>query len=106
MDNGLHHMTTMGKFRRLSQCATQAGHFVILAIDHRQILLDELNRHAAHPLSDAEFAAFKQEVMESLAAGVSGMLTDPAYGLGSGIPNRIIPGNVGLLAPLEVTDYG
>ncbi len=98
-------MTTMGKFRHLSQCATDDGHFVILAIDHRGNLLDDLNRHAERPLSDDEFAAFKQEVIATLSREASGLLTDPAYGLGKGIAERTIPGKIGLLAPIEVTDY-
>jgi tagatose 1,6-diphosphate aldolase len=98
-------MATLGKFRHLSQCATEAGHFVILAIDHRGNLLNDLNRHAGRRLTDDEFAAFKQEVIGGLVAEASGVLTDPAYGLGKGIADRTIPGRVGLLAPLEVTDY-
>ncbi len=98
-------MTTMGKFRHLSQCATDAGHFVILAIDHRGNLLDDLNRHSDHPLSDDDFAAFKQEVIAALSSHASGLLTDPAYGLGRGIAERSIPGRIGLLSPIEITDY-
>lgn len=98
-------MTTMGKFRHLSQCATDAGHFVILAIDHRDNLLNDLNRSSDHPLTEAEFAAFKQEVIAALSPEATGLLTDPAYGLGKGIADRAIPGRIGLLAPIEVTDY-
>src|SRR5215813_7609578 len=98
-------MTTMGKFRHLSQCATDDGHFVILAIDHRGNRLADLNRYAKQPLSDAEFAAFKQEIIGSLCPEATGLLTDPGYGLGKGIVERTIPGRIGLLAPIEVTDY-
>src|SRR5689334_1622604 len=98
-------MTSMGKFRHLSQCATDDGHFVILAIDHRGNLLDDLNKHAKQPLSDAEFAAFKQEIIANLSVEATGLLTDPAYGLGKGIAERTIPGRIGLLAPIEVTNY-
>src|SRR5882724_4370663 len=98
-------MISMGKFRHLSQCATDDGHFVILAIDHRPNLLAELNRYVARPLFDSEFADFKQEIIRRLSPESTGLLTDPAYGLSMGIPDRTIPGRIGLLAPLEVTNY-
>jgi tagatose-1,6-bisphosphate aldolase len=68
-------------------------------------LLEALNRHALQPISDAEFAAFKQAVMRAAMADVSAVLTDPAYGIGVGIAERVLSGRVGLLAPIEVTDY-
>jgi tagatose 1,6-diphosphate aldolase len=98
-------MTTMGKYRHLSQCATEAGHFFVLAIDHRGNLISELNKSAAAPLSDDDFAGFKQTVIGTLIDEASGVLTDPAYGLGIGIAQRVIPGRIGILAPIEVTDY-
>lgn len=99
-------MTSIGKYRHLTRAATPAGHFVILAIDHRANLRQKLDALAARPLSDGDFAAFKQEITTALAPYVSAVLTDPTYGLGPGIATRTLPGAVGLLAPLEVTDYG
>ncbi len=98
-------MTTLGKFRHLSRCTTTNGHFVIMAIDHRTNLLTSLNRHASTPLSNAEFVAFKQGVIRALAPQSSAVLTDPAYGIGAGITSGAIGGQIGLLAPVEVTDY-
>jgi tagatose-1,6-bisphosphate aldolase len=43
--------------------------------------------------------------MQALLPVATAVLTDPAYGLGPGITSRVIGGQVGLLAPLEVTDY-
>ena len=98
-------MTSIGKYRHLSQSSTPAGHFVILAIDHRANLLETLNKAAPSPLTDAEFIAFKQEVIRHLLPAASALLTDPAYGIGPGISQQIISGQRGLLAPIEVTDY-
>jgi len=98
-------MTTLGKRRHLAQCSTPAGHFTILAIDHRANLLESLNQHAPKPLTDDEFTAFKQQVMRHLLPEASAVLTDPAHGIGPGIASGVIGGQVGLLAPLEVTDY-
>ncbi len=93
-------MTTMGKYRHLCQCSTAEGHFVVLAIDHRAVLLDKLNQYAPKPLSDQAFVAFKQLVAGALIPEVSALLTDPAYGFSAGITQRVISGQTGLLAPL------
>lgn len=92
---------SLGKFRHLSRCSTEAGHFVILAIDHRANLRQALEH--AHPISDAEFRDFKLAVIEAARSRVSAVLGDPAYTLGSLVAQRIFTG--GLLSPLEVTDY-
>jgi len=96
----------MGKWRHLSHTTTADGHFVILAIDHRANLLEKLNQYAADPLSDADFMTFKQDVLRAIAPYSSAVLTDPAYGIAAGITTGTIAGQSGLLAPIEVTDYG
>lgn len=98
-------MTTLGKYRHLSRCSGPTGVFIILAIDHRQNLLQSLNEHAPAPLDPAAFTAFKQEVLETLIHFTTGVLTDPAHGIGPGIANKIINGWHGLIAPLEITNY-
>jgi tagatose-1,6-bisphosphate aldolase len=98
-------ITTFGKLRHLSRASTPDGHFVILAIDHRTNLLDELNKHAPAPLMDAQFAGFKREVLRHLAAASSGVLIDPTYGISYAIADGTLHGRLGLLAPVEVTDY-
>lgn len=96
-------MTTLGKYLHLMQSSTPAGHFTILAIDHRGNLMDSLSKHA--PVTPESFTAFKQQVMTHLVPFASAVLVDPEYGLRPGIKNGIIHGQVGLLAPLEVTNY-
>ncbi len=98
-------MTTMGKFRHLSRCSTIDGHFVILAIDHRDSLLNSLNRYALHPLNETQFKEFKQQVMVKLLPEASAVLADPAYGLGVGITEYVIDSQFGMLSPIEITDY-
>ncbi|MCA9915008.1 MAG: tagatose 1,6-diphosphate aldolase [Anaerolineae bacterium] len=99
-------MTTMGKFRHLSRATTADGHFVIMAIDHRTNLLEKLNQTAATPYDDAAFSAFKLDVIGALAPHSTAVLTDPAYGIAGSIVSELINGQKGLLAPVEVTDYG
>lgn len=98
-------MTTHGKYRHLSRCSTADGRFVILAIDHRANLRSALEQARGATISDADFTAFKQTILRAGAPYASAVLTDPAYGIGAGIASRTIPGSVGLLAPLEVTNY-
>ncbi len=98
-------MTTIGKYRHLSRCAIPGGQFVILAIDHRANLRAALDKHAPQPISDAEFAAFKQQVIGALAGDASGVLTDPDFGITAGIMSGAIAPGQGLLAPVEVTNY-
>jgi tagatose 1,6-diphosphate aldolase len=98
-------MTTLGKYRHLSRCATPDGHFVILAIDHRANLRAALDKHAPTPSTDADFAAFKQQVIGALAGDASGVLTDPDFGIPAGIVSGNIAPSHGLLAPIEVTNY-
>lgn len=98
-------MTTIGKYRHLLQNSTAGGQFVILAIDHRGNLRSALDRHAPRPVTDAEFSAFKQQVIRHLVPRCSAVLVDPAFGLGSGIAAGVLPGGVGVLSPLEVTNY-
>ncbi|MEO1440517.1 MAG: tagatose 1,6-diphosphate aldolase [Chloroflexota bacterium] len=95
----------MGKLRHLSRCATDDGHFVVMAIDHRAVLRDKLNEHAPYPIDDVAFTAFKQQVVRALIPDVAAVLLDPAFGIGAGLLEHTITGRHGLLAPLEVTNY-
>jgi tagatose-1,6-bisphosphate aldolase len=83
------------------QCG--AGTFVVLAIDHRANLREALDAAAPAPLSDAEFTAFKLQVIDALGDVASAVLIDPDYGMAQGIISGVI--RCGVLAPLEVTDY-
>ena len=98
-------MTSIGKYRHLGRATTAEGHFVVMAIDHRTNLRQKLDQHAPQPLADEQFVRFKQQVIAALAPHSSAVLTDPAYGIGRGVATGALPGSLGLLAPVEVTDY-
>jgi tagatose-1,6-bisphosphate aldolase len=83
------------------QCSTPNGHFSIVAIDHRANLQSALNKHAANPITDDEFKAFKRQVIRALAPEASAILSDPIYGL----DGCFEPPHRGLLVPLELTNY-
>jgi tagatose 1,6-diphosphate aldolase len=96
-------MTSLGKLRALDACATDAGHFNVLAVDHRGNLWEAMEKHGH--VDDTAFLAFKRDTISRLSAHASAVLTDPVYGIGPGIAEGWLPAHLGLLAPLEVTNY-
>jgi tagatose 1,6-diphosphate aldolase len=96
-------MSTIGIHRALAQCSDARSTFSILAVDHRDNLIADLQKHRTAPVTGEDVVAFKRSVTRA-ASAASAVLLDPDYGMPS-VAAGIVPGNVGLLAPLEVTDY-
>lgn len=94
----------MGKYRRLTRCSNDTGHFNILACDHRGNLRGRMTQDGK-PIDDAGFLVFKQDLLQALLTEATAVLADPEFGFGPGFARRNIPGRVGTLSPLEVTDY-
>jgi tagatose-1,6-bisphosphate aldolase len=96
-----------GNARHLRRLAP-GGRFVVFALDHRRNLWDALAEHRpadAPPLDDAAFTAFKRAGLQSAyTAAITGVLTDPQYGLPA-VADSDTAAARGLLLPLEVTDY-
>jgi tagatose 1,6-diphosphate aldolase len=95
----------LGKRRGLMQCATAAGRFVVLALDHRQNLRKELRPDAPDVVTTAEMVAFKLAVVRALADTTSGILLDPEVGVGQALAAGAIPGGTGLIVAVEATGY-
>lgn len=95
----------LGTRRGLDQCATPAGHFVVLALDHRQNLRKELRPDDPASVSFDEMAAFKLAVVRALATEASGLLLDPEVGVAPAIATGALPGATGLLVAIEATGY-
>jgi tagatose 1,6-diphosphate aldolase len=96
-------MSSLGLYRHLTQCSGADGTFCILALDHRDNLIAELQKHHTAPIAYEDVVGFKTSVAR-LAAYATAVLIDPDYGARALICGAI-PGGVGTLAPLEVTDY-
>jgi tagatose 1,6-diphosphate aldolase len=96
---------SIGKIRRLQQCATKEGHFVILAMDHRGNLRRSLNPVAPETVPCEAMVAFKQQVTGALAPKASAVLLDPEYGAAQAITSGAIPGYTGLVVAVEKTGY-
>jgi tagatose-1,6-bisphosphate aldolase len=96
-------MSTIGVYRSLAQCSDAAHTFAILAIDHRDNLIADLEKHRTAAVTADDVVAFKRSIVRA-ADVASAVLLDPDYGMPA-VAAGIVPGHVGLLAPLEVTDY-
>lgn len=96
---------SVGKMRRLQQCATDRGVFSILAVDHRGSLRRALNPQDPSSVPDEALIAFKRAVAAALAPVASAVLLDPEYGAVQAIAAGALPGVTGLIVALERTDY-
>jgi len=96
---------TIGKMRRLQQCSTPDGLFVIAALDHRDDLRRMLKPAEPDSLSYAEMVSFKSEAVRALAPVSSAILLDPEYGAAQAIAAGSLPGNTGLIVTIEASGY-
>jgi tagatose 1,6-diphosphate aldolase len=96
---------SIGKRRRLHQCATSEGVFSILAIDHRNNLRRTLNPQDPASVPDDALVEFKQRVVAALAPEASSILIDPEYGAVQIIASDTLPGRTGLIVAMERSGY-
>jgi tagatose 1,6-diphosphate aldolase len=96
---------SIGKTRRLQQCATDRGVFSILAVDHRQGLRRALDPQNPGGVPDKALVAFKQGVTAHLSPAASAVLLDPEYGAVQAIAAGALRGATGLIVALERTGY-
>lgn len=97
-------MLSVGKFRHLMQCSNRQGAFNVLAIDHRSNLAAEMQKQSGFKVDYSTIVSFKKSVIRHLSVSATAVLTDPDYGFPA-IIDDALPGNIGLIAPLEVTNY-
>jgi tagatose 1,6-diphosphate aldolase len=95
-------MLSVGKYRHLCQCSDSHGTMSVLAIDHRGP--NEIQRNGKGPATYEEVTAFKQMVIGLLGPASTAVLTDPDLGI-TALTSGDLPGNVGFMAPLELTNY-
>jgi tagatose 1,6-diphosphate aldolase len=97
---------TIGKLRRLQQCATADGRLVILAIDHRRNLRQALDPQNPGAVPDEALIAFKRDVVAAVAPAASAVLLDPEYGAEQSIASGALPRDTGLIVAAERSGYG
>lgn len=92
---------TIGKRRRLQQCSTPDGLFVVMALDHRDSLRRALNPVNPESIGYSEMVAFKLDVVSALAPVSTAVLLDPEFSAAQSIAGGVLPGRAGLLVAVE-----
>jgi tagatose 1,6-diphosphate aldolase len=95
----------IGKQRRLQQCSTGDGFFIITALDHRNNLRRALHPEAPELTTYTEMVAFKETVTRHLAPVSTAVLLDPEVGAAQAIAAGVIPSQTGLVVAVEATGY-
>jgi tagatose-1,6-bisphosphate aldolase len=91
----------LGTVRRMSRLASDDGFFFVAALDHPENYVALLG-------ADVPFEAVvasKLELAAALAGHASALLLDPVWSLGQAIATGVLPGRVGVLAPIEQLTY-
>ncbi len=96
---------TIGKVRRLQQCATPGGKLVMFALDHRGNLQRALSPDDPRSVTYEQMVSFKLEVTAAMSPVSSGILLDPQYGAGQAVAANAIAPGCGLLVAVEKTGY-
>jgi tagatose-1,6-bisphosphate aldolase len=91
--------------RGLSGCASPAGAFTLLALDHRQNLRRDLRPSDPASVIGEELTDFKLAAVRAMADVATGVLLDPEFGAEQAIAAGALPNGVGLVVALEETGY-
>ena len=96
---------TIGKARRLQQCATPGAKLVMFALDHRGNLQRALNPDDAGSVTYEQMVSFKVDVTRAMSPVSSGILLDPQFGAGQAVAADAVAPGCGLLVAVEKTGY-
>lgn len=94
----------LGTVRRMARLASEDGFFLIAAADHPENYLALFDVDVAR-VPYQRVVASKLELVARLSRHASGLLLDPVWSLGQAIATGILPGSVGVLAPIELLTY-
>jgi tagatose 1,6-diphosphate aldolase len=90
-----------GKIRRLQTAASAEGVFLILAIDHRGVLLKMMDREGHGQVPAERVTKLKLDVVRRIGPLATAVILDPEYSALQAIACGALSGNVGLLIPLD-----
>jgi len=96
---------TLGKHRNLQQISNNRGVFTILAVDHRDPLIDMLAARDGVAPSPEMVRDEKLRLVRALATHASAVLLDPIYSVEPAIATGALPGSVGLLIARGKSGY-
>ena len=97
-------MERLGTIRRLARLASDDGYFLVAALDHPENYLALLDPDVTRVPHETVVAS-KLELAAKLAEHASALLLDPVWSLGQAIATGVVPGHVGLMAPIELLTY-
>src|SRR5262245_36144616 len=97
-------MERLGTIRRVRRLASDDGFFFVAALDHPENYLALLGPDVTRVPHETVVAS-KLELAAALAEDASALLLDPVWSLGPAIATGVLPGHVGLLAPIERLVY-
>jgi tagatose-1,6-bisphosphate aldolase len=94
----------LGKIRRMTRLADDAGFIRVAAIDHPENYLALFDKDVS-AVGFAEVVQSKAELVAAMAEHSSALLLDPVWSLGQGIYSGIVPGRVGIISGIEKLSY-
>jgi len=97
---------SLGKWRRLQQCAGPQNTFSVLAIDHRGPLRRSLEAESPQGRSNEALTALKHDIVRQLAPVTSAILLDPETSAGQCVAQGSLPGRSGLIVALDTGSTG
>jgi tagatose 1,6-diphosphate aldolase len=95
----------IGTIRGLDACASAAGTFSVLALDHRNNLRRILGGDDPDSVTYDQMVEAKRAVVRAVAGTSSGVLLDPEVGAAQAITDGSLPLGAGLIVAVEATGY-
>lgn len=97
-------LPALGKIRRLTRIADDAGFIRVAAIDHPENYLALFDEDLSTVTFD-EVVQSKAELLHAMAGHSTALLLDPVWSLGQAIYTALAPANVGLISGVEQLSY-
>jgi len=91
--------------RGLDACASDAGTFSVLALDHRNNLRRMLGNGDPDAVSYQQMVDTKRAIVRAISGTASGVLLDPEVGAAQAIADGSLPSSAGLIVAVEASGY-
>ncbi|MFV2064105.1 MAG: tagatose 1,6-diphosphate aldolase [Chloroflexota bacterium] len=91
--------------RGLDACASDAGTFSVLALDHRNNLRRMLGKGDPDVVGYQQLVDTKRAIVRAVAGTASGVLLDPEVGAAQAIVDGSLPRGAGLIVAVEASGY-
>jgi len=98
-------MTALGVYRRLQTLSTPAGHFNILAVDHRDALRAAVDPADPGSVADSTLVDLKMRLVAHVGGLASAVMLEPEFSMAQSIASGILPPGCGFTAAIEAQGY-